>query len=181
MSKKPNESEHKREVGQRIKKIRDQKKWSMKKLAELADIKGGTSTIWRYEHGEMHPRSHLAALAAALEVSIDYLENGTLYTSSSLPITSQEVYAEAVPHLKQITPKPEFNFFCMIGELHILHGFNLSDDEKETLLRKRVSLGRVELEFLADYIRTIRETGIKNKSEKRQKLSLSSYRTRKNR
>ena len=64
-------------LGQRLKKLREDKGFSKGKLAELVKIH--YSQIGRYERDEASPSAEvLKNLANQLEISTDYLMNGTL-------------------------------------------------------------------------------------------------------
>lgn len=64
-----------RSLGQRIKQVRSDRKLNQAELARI--LQKPTSWVRRLESGEREPRAgDLAALAAALDTSLDYLVHG---------------------------------------------------------------------------------------------------------
>ncbi len=68
----PHHGAHLMPLGDRIRQLRAEHKWSQGELAER--IGGDAAQISRYEHGKMTPGADIVArLAEALDVSCDYL------------------------------------------------------------------------------------------------------------
>ena len=77
-------------LSDRLKKERTEKKLSQQKLAELANTH--YSNIGRYERGDAKPSADvLNRIAQILEISPDYLINGTLENKAENSITDQEL------------------------------------------------------------------------------------------
>jgi len=77
-------------LSKRLKEERTKKKLSQQKLAELSDTH--YSNIGRYERGGARPSAEvLNRIAQVLEVSPDYLINGTLEDKASSSIADQEL------------------------------------------------------------------------------------------
>lgn len=56
-------------LGTRIKRARERKRWTQRKLAELVGV--SQKTIDNWEHGRTEPKSSLGALEEVLGVSLD--------------------------------------------------------------------------------------------------------------
>jgi len=77
-------------LAQRIKDGRKNRGFSQQKLAELADVH--YTNIGKYERGEATPSSSvLNRIAQALELSPDYLINGTLEDKASNTISDNDL------------------------------------------------------------------------------------------
>ncbi len=74
----------------RLKQSRTDKKMSQQALADLASVH--YTNVGRYERGDAKPSSEvLNRIASALEVSPDYLMNGTLDDKAENMLTDQEL------------------------------------------------------------------------------------------
>ena len=77
-------------LAERIKDIRKEKKLSQQELADFAQVH--YTNIGRYERGEANPSSSvLNRIAQALNVSPDYLINGTLENKAENSISDTEL------------------------------------------------------------------------------------------
>ena len=77
-------------LNKRLKDERSKKGFSQQKLAELTETH--CSNIGRYERGDAKPSAEvLNRIAQVLEVSPDYLINGTLEEKASNSISDQEL------------------------------------------------------------------------------------------
>lgn len=89
-------------LAERIKEGRKNKKLSQQKLAELANVH--YTNIGKYERGEATPSSSvLNRIAQALELSPDFLMNGTLEDKATSEIKDQELLMQ----FKKIDKMPE--------------------------------------------------------------------------
>ena len=103
-------------IGDKIKRIRSEKKWSQEDLAKKCNL--NRNSIYKYEKNETMPRMpQIKALAAALNVSLDFLlgEGDKLPKSS---ITQQEFFDE-LERLKTIDNSPEFAQFVEVIKIQI--------------------------------------------------------------
>ena len=89
-------------LSRRLKEERTRKGLSQQKLAELTDTH--YSNIGRYERGDAKPSAEvLNRICQALEVSPDYLINGTLEDKANLNITDEKLLIQ----FKKIEKMPE--------------------------------------------------------------------------
>ncbi|WP_299465738.1 helix-turn-helix transcriptional regulator [uncultured Microscilla sp.] len=89
-------------LGERLKEARKNKKISQQALAEIAKVH--YTNIGRYERGDAKPSSEvLNKLAQALDVSPDFLMNGTVQDKAHLYIKSEELLTK----FKKIEQMPE--------------------------------------------------------------------------
>jgi len=74
----------------RLKKTRNDRKISQQELADLVGVH--LTNIGRYERGEANPTANvLNKLASALEVTSDYLINGTMEDKADNTISDQDL------------------------------------------------------------------------------------------
>jgi len=77
-------------LSERLKQARKSKKLSQQQLAELAEVH--YTNIGRYERGDAVPSTNvLNRIADALELSPDFLMNGTLNDKAQASITDEEL------------------------------------------------------------------------------------------
>jgi len=89
-------------LAERLKSTRTEKKISQQKLAEIANVH--YTNVGRYERGDAKPSAEiLNRLANALEVSPDYLMNGTLDDKAQSSLSDQELLSQ----FKRIEQMPE--------------------------------------------------------------------------
>lgn len=89
-------------LAERLKISRTDKKISQQKLAEMADVH--YTNVGKYERGDAKPSADvLNRLASALEVSPDYLMNGTIDDKAQSSISDQELLTQ----FKRIEQMPE--------------------------------------------------------------------------
>lgn len=89
-------------LSQRLKEERTKKGISQQKLAEITLTH--YSNIGRYERGDAKPSAEvLSKIALALEVSPDYLINGTLQDKANLNITDEKLLLQ----FKKIEKMPD--------------------------------------------------------------------------
>ncbi len=89
-------------LAERLKNSRTNKKLSQQKLAELANVH--YTNVGRYERGDAKPSADvLNRLANALDVSPDFLMNGTIDDKAQSNISDQELLAQ----FKKIEQMPE--------------------------------------------------------------------------
>ena len=87
------------DLAQRLRVEAAKRRWSGAELARRAGI--GQSTVSRYTSGDCEPTAgNLAALAAALGVSIDYLVTGAV--PGSQPLAEVQVRADAREQVGQV-------------------------------------------------------------------------------
>ncbi len=80
-------------LGERIQQQRKAKGLSQSDLAKAAKVH--LSNIGRYERGEAMPAADiLGRIASTLEVSQDFLANGTLHEKAAAQITDQELLSQ---------------------------------------------------------------------------------------
>jgi len=108
-------------LSSRLKEERTKKKFSQQKLAELTSTH--YSNIGRYERGDAKPSAELLSrIAGVLEVSPDYLINGTLDDKASKNISDQELLnqfkkVEKFPEDKKRLVKEFLNAFIITTDL----------------------------------------------------------------
>lgn len=91
-----------RTLGERIQEQRKAKGLSQSELAKAAKVH--FSNIGRYERGEAMPASDiLSRIAQELEVSQDFLSNGTLHEKASAQIKDQELLSQ-FHRVEQLSP-----------------------------------------------------------------------------
>ncbi len=112
-------------LADRLKKVRTDKKLSQQQLAQMADVH--YTNVGRYERGDAKPSADvLNKLATALEVSPDYLMNGTLEDKAEGAISDQELLSQ----FKKVEQMPE-NRKRLLKE--ILDAFILKTDLQQKL------------------------------------------------
>lgn len=108
-------------LAERLKEIRKAKKLSQQELADFAQVH--YTNIGRYERGEANPSSSvLNRIAQALDVSPDYLINGTLEnkaenTISDLELLNQFRRVEKLPDEKKKLIKEFLDAFLLKDNL----------------------------------------------------------------
>ena len=65
-------AEHKDRVGRRIKKAREERRWSQRELAERLPGKVDGPSVSRWERGITYPEQYLQHLAQVFEVDVSY-------------------------------------------------------------------------------------------------------------
>ncbi len=89
-------------LAERLKKVGTDKKISQQRLAEMADVH--YTNVGRYERGDAKPSADvLNRLAGALEVSPDYLTNGSIDDKAQSYISDRELLSQ----FKRIEQMPE--------------------------------------------------------------------------
>ena len=89
-------------LADRLKKARTDKKLSQQQLAQNAYVH--YTNVGRYERGDAMPLAEaLNRLASALEVSLDFLMNGTLDDKAQSSLSDQELLSQ----FKRIESMPE--------------------------------------------------------------------------
>lgn len=108
-------------LAERLKEIRKAKKLSQQELADFAQVH--YTNIGRYERGEANPSSSvLNRIAQALDVSPDYLINGTLEnkaenTISDIELLNQFRKVEKLPNDKKKLIKEFLDAFLLKDSL----------------------------------------------------------------
>jgi transcriptional regulator with XRE-family HTH domain len=108
-------------LNKRLKEERSKKGLSQQKLAELTETH--YSNIGRYERGDAKPSAELLSrIAQVLEVSPDYLINGTLEDKAADSISDQELLnqfkkIEKFPQEKKKVVKEFLNAFILTTNL----------------------------------------------------------------
>lgn len=89
-------------LADRLKKARTDKKLSQQQLAQMAGVH--YTNVGRYERGDAKPSADvLNRIASALEVSPDYLMNGTLDDKAEGSLSDQELLRQ----FKKVEQMPE--------------------------------------------------------------------------
>ena len=119
-------------LADRLKKARTDKKLSQQQLSQLANVH--YTNVGRYERGDAKPSADvLNRLANALEVSPDFLMNGTLDDKANNSLTDQELLMQ----FKKIEQMPENRKKLLI---EVIDAFLLKSDLQQKLAQQWFSL-----------------------------------------
>lgn len=112
-------------LADRLKQARTDKKLSQQQLSQLANVH--YTNVGRYERGDAKPSADvLNRLANALEVSPDFLMNGTLDDKANSSLTDQELLVQ----FKKIEQMPEGRKKLLI---EVIDAFLLKSDLQQKL------------------------------------------------
>lgn len=112
-------------LADRLKQARTDKNLSQQKLSDLANVH--YTNVGRYERGDAKPSADvLNRLANALEVSPDFLMNGTLDDKANSSLTDQELLVQ----FKKIEQMPENRKKLLI---EVIDAFLLKSDLQQKL------------------------------------------------
>lgn len=99
-------------IGERIKRLREGRRWSQRQLAERADL--GSGYVSLVERGGRHPKPDtLLKLAAAFRITLEELSDGVAHTIQEGPAgyeTGNERQARVRAHLLAIEEMDEEEF-----------------------------------------------------------------------